>query len=259
MKISNIYDFLDTCYDFSKQESWDQSGLISFGDKEQDIDRLIVTLDINSDVIQYAIENKISLIISHHPLLPSELENPKSPAHGFVKKLYEHKINVIAIHTPFDQDVNGMNVALAQNLGLKKIRRLNQTNKYVIVGELPCPVEFASYAKQAARILGSDYVRYNEVFKNKKITHIAICGGSGGSFVTDVATTKGVDAYITCDMKYHTWNDAFELKLPVIDINHEIEKVFINVVSKKLKELNPYLNIVRYTTHLNTAVFKIKA
>ena len=55
----------------------------------------MVTLDVNSDAIQYAIDNKIRLIISHHPLLASELEDSKSPAHGFVKKLYEHKINVI--------------------------------------------------------------------------------------------------------------------------------------------------------------------
>ncbi len=258
MKISNIYDFLDTCYDFNTQEAWDQSGLITFGDTEEDVNKVIVALDINSDVIQFAIQNKIHLIITHHPLLPSELENPKSPAHGFVKKLYEHKINVISIHTPFDQDVNGMNVALAQNLGLTGIKRLNSSNKYVIVGQLPCPVEFASYAKQAARILGSDYVRYNDVFKNKRIVNVAICGGSGGSFISDVATTKGVDAYITCDMKYHAWNDAFELKLPVIDLNHEIEKIFINVVSKKLKELNPFLEITRYNTHLNTVVSKIK-
>ncbi len=164
----------------------------------------MVTLDVNSDAIQYAIDNKIRLIISHHPLLASELEDSKSPAHGFVKKLYEHKINVIAIHTPFDKDVNGMNVALAQKLGLSGIKRLNKENKYVIVGTLQCPAEFASYAKQAARLLGSDYVRYNEVFKNKRIANIAICGGSGGSFISEVAATKGVDAYITCDMKYHT-------------------------------------------------------
>ncbi len=259
MKVSKIYDFLDTCYDFNCQESWDQSGLISFGDKEEDINHAIVALDINSDVIEYAISHKIHLIVTHHPLLASELEDEKSPAHGFVKKLYQNKINVISIHTPFDKDVNGMNVALAQNLGLVNIKRLNQNNRYVITGRLQVPVQFGSFAKQAAKLLGSDYARYNEVFKNKRILNVAICGGSGGSFISEVAATKGVDAYITCDMKYHAWNDAYELKLPVIDLNHEIEKIFIGVVAKKLKELSPSLAITRYTTHLNTTICKIKA
>ncbi len=257
MKINSLYNFFDTCYDFNSQDDWDQSGLISFGgDSEQEIDSVIVTLDINSDVIDFAIKNKIPLIVSHHPILKSTLEDPLNPAHEFVKKLYENKINVISIHTPFDKDVNGMNVALAQKLGLKNIKRLNDS-KYVMVGELYLPARLDKYAKQAATLLNSDYVKYNEVFKNKKISKIAICGGSGGSFVTAVAASKEVDAYITCDMKYHTWNDAYELRLPVIDLNHEIENVFINVVAKKVKDFCPFVKVTRFTTHLDTNIIQI--
>lgn len=256
MKTNNIYDFLDTCYDFNSQESWDESGMISFGDKEYDVKKIVVALEITTELIDYAIAQKIKLIICHHPLFTKQLEDQFSPNHKFVKRLYENKIDVIAIHTPFDKDVNGMNVALAQKMNLRKIRRINNHNKYVMVGNLDKPMRLDKFAKYAKEQLGSDYAKYVDSFKNVQVSSVAICGGAGGSFVNEVAASKIADVYVTCDMKYHTWNDAYESRIPVIDLNHEIESIFIGVIAKKIQELDPKINIIKYSTHIKMNLIK---
>lgn len=254
MKSSNLYDFLDTCYDFNSQESWDQSGMISFGDENYKHNKVLVALEITSELIQFAIDNEIKLIVCHHPILTKNLEEFFTPNHDFVRRLYENKIDVIAIHTPFDKDVNGMNVALAQKIRLKNIKRLNENNRYVIVGELHKPQRIDKFAKFSKEILNSDFARYMDTFKNKIISKVAICGGAGSSYVNEIASSKEVDLYITCDVKHHAWNDAYELRLPILELNHEIENVFIAVISKKIKDYSPKAEIFKYVSHIKKTI-----
>ncbi len=256
MKSSNLYDFLDTCYDFNSQDEWDQSGMISFSDPNIDHKKVLVALEITSDLVEFAIENEIKLIICHHPLYTKTVEDQFSPNHNLVKKLFNSKIDVIAIHTPFDKDVNGMNVALAQKLRLKNIKRVNDKNRYVICGELVKPQRVDKFAKFVKEMLNSDFARYMDAFKNQIISKVAICGGSGGSFISEVAASQNADLYITCDVKHHAWNDAYELKMPIIELNHDIENVFIAIISKKIKDYNPRAEIFKYVSHLKRIIIQ---
>lgn len=250
MKSSNLYDFLDTCYDFNSQEEWDQSGMVSFNDASYDNNKVVIALEITNDLIDFCIDNEIKLIVCHHPLYTKTLSDEFSPNHKFVKRLFDNQIDVIAIHTPFDKDVNGMNVALAQKLRLRDIKRLNETNKYVITGSLVKPQKIEKFAKFAKEILNSDFATYIDSFKNNIISKVAICGGSGGSFITEVAAQNDIDLYITCDVKHHVWNDAYELRTPILDLNHDIENVFISVLSKKVKDYSPHAEIFKYVSRI---------
>ena len=251
MKIDKIYDFLDICYEFQRQEVYDESGLVKFG--EFDINKIVVCLEINNAIIDYAINNGVKLIVSHHPLLAKSLEDQFSPNHKIVKRLSNNKISIISIHTPFDKSVIGMNVSLAQKLQLVDIKRL-KNNDYVVYGKLLKPLKFSRLATKAKEQLDSDYVKYIDIYKNSMISTVAICGGSGGSMITDVSSNKKIDAYITCDMKHHLWSDSYELNLPVIDLNHDIESIFIDIISKKLRELEPKLEILKYRYRVNLVI-----
>ncbi|PLX07095.1 MAG: Nif3-like dinuclear metal center hexameric protein [Marinilabiliales bacterium] len=71
---------------------------------------------------------------------------------------------------------------------------------------------------------------------NKKIKRIAVCGGSGASFIPD-AIRSGADVYITGDIKYHEYFMA-ENKILLIDIGHfESEQftkeIFYDIIMKK--------------------------
>ena len=51
-----------------------------------------------------------------------------------------------------------------------------------------------------------------------KIINVAVCGGSGSDLI-QAAINKNVDAFITADIKYHTFQDAENL-LTLVDAGH---------------------------------------
>ncbi|MCF6466546.1 Nif3-like dinuclear metal center hexameric protein [Clostridium sp. Cult2] len=71
---------------------------------------------------------------------------------------------------------------------------------------------------------------------NKSVSKVAICGGSGSSFIYD-AYVKGADIFITGDVKYHEAQYANELGLTIIDAGHyHTEKVILPRIKKYLED-----------------------
>lgn len=75
---------------------------------------------------------------------------------------------------------------------------------------------------------------------NKKITKVAVCGGSG-SFLLKDAIASGADIFITSDFKYHEYFDA-ENKILIADIGHyETEEctkeIFYELLNKKFSNI----------------------
>ena len=58
----------------SEAMDWDNVG-IQVGDYSNNIEKVLISLDINNNVIDEAIDNNIDLIISHHPLIFNGLKN----------------------------------------------------------------------------------------------------------------------------------------------------------------------------------------
>ncbi|MEK7434698.1 MAG: Nif3-like dinuclear metal center hexameric protein [Cyanobacteriota bacterium] len=71
---------------------------------------------------------------------------------------------------------------------------------------------------------------------SKNIERIAICTGSGSSFI-NLAKQKGADLYITGDIKYHTAIDANEINLAMIDAGHYgTEIICVKFISNYIKK-----------------------
>ena len=73
MKLEDIMNFLEKKYNPELAEKWDNSGLI-IGRKGSNVSAVIICLDITDDVIEQAIAARAELIISHHPLIFSEIK-----------------------------------------------------------------------------------------------------------------------------------------------------------------------------------------
>ena len=68
-----------------------------------------------------------------------------------------------------------------------------------------------------------------------KIKKVAVCGGSGSELLP-VAISEGADAFITADIKYHTFHDA-EGKILLIDAGHYETEIFsLKAIKEKLEE-----------------------
>jgi dinuclear metal center YbgI/SA1388 family protein len=103
------------------------------------------------------------------------------------------------------------------------------------IGELPNQMEAGEFIKYIADVFSARGLRYSRL-GDRKISVVALCGGSGASFVKD-AIASGADAFITADIKYHAFFDA-ENRILLADIGHyEGEKfsveILYNLIIKK--------------------------
>lgn len=205
-KVIDIYNYLDEIAPFSTQEGWDNSGML-VGDFEKEITCVAVVLDITPAAITTARDLGVGLIVSHHPVI---FKPQKSFKKGNVAyELAANDISAICAHTCLDGAVDGVNDVLAEKIGLTNVFPMigaNGESTMVRIGDfntelapkemdaiismvkdssLDCtsftPTEFAAYIK--ARV-GTSCVRYCK--GSNIIKTVAVCGGSGGSFINDV-------------------------------------------------------------------------
>ena len=91
----------------------------------------------------------------------------------------------------------------------------------------------------------------------KKIQFVAVCGGSCGELI-DEAILQNADAFVTADLKYHSFRDA-EGKILLIDAGHyETEIPVLDEVQKRLKTLlikNEKIRVLKFKGSTNPIVF----
>ena len=79
------------------------------------------------------------------------------------------------------------------------------------------PIEVERLIQKLKDIFDIPYVRL-VAKENKMISKIALCSGSGGSFIGSAA--KKADLYITGDVSFHQAQEALSKNLTVIDVGH---------------------------------------
>ena len=85
-------------------------------------------------------------------------------------------------------------------------------------------------------------MRYNDT--GKILKRIAVCSGSGGSFLKN-ALEKKCDAFITGDVKHDVFVDASNERLCVFDAGHYYtEVIFCDYMQKKLSEKFPDVTFI---------------
>ncbi len=241
MKLEDIINFLEKKYDPELAEKWDNSGLI-IGRKGSNISAVIICLDITVGVIEQAIAARAELIISHHPLIFSEIKRITSDTllGEKILKLTENKIAVYSMHTNVDSAADGLNDYILEKLsfgGEKSVWLKNESHSESGLGrilELKKEDNVHNISKIIKEKLNLKNMRIAGD-ENKKVKKIAVLTGAGGSMIPEIDNT--VDLYITGDLKHHETLDALEMGLTLIDIGHyESENIFSELIKKDLKE-----------------------
>lgn len=118
MKLSEIISRLEAKFPKQNAESWDNVGLL-VGNKNNDIKKIQISLDVTLKVIDEAIKNKVDLIISHHPFIFSAIKeiNTDSLIGEKILKLIENEISVYSLHTNLDSSKFGLNEFIGEKLG----------------------------------------------------------------------------------------------------------------------------------------------
>ncbi|MBI4536287.1 MAG: Nif3-like dinuclear metal center hexameric protein [Ignavibacteriae bacterium] len=103
-----------------------------------------------------------------------------------------------------------------------------------IIGMLVRPMTLKSLLALIKKKLGARALRCTGSL-NHKVSRIAACGGSGSELL-DEAVRARADAFITADVKYHTFHDA-NGRIALIDAGHyETEHLVVQTMAKKLAQ-----------------------
>ncbi|MBY7143361.1 Nif3-like dinuclear metal center hexameric protein [Virgibacillus sp. NKC19-3] len=157
---SNIFDIMEEWAPSSLSYEWDNPGL-QIGSYHNPVKKIMITLDVLESVVDEAIENNVSLIIAHHPLLfkPIKKINVDIPQGRVIHKLMQHNISVYASHTNLDIAAGGVNDMLCDALQLKSREVLAETSGqklYKIV--VYVPTSHINEVREAFHTGGAGYI-----------------------------------------------------------------------------------------------------
>ena len=119
MKIQEVINVLEEWAPLAYAEDFDNVGLL-VGDAQKDCSGVLITLDTLEAVIEEAIQKKMNLIVSFHPIIFSGLKklNPKTYVERTIIKAIKNEISIYSIHTALDNQKHGVSNELAKRLGL---------------------------------------------------------------------------------------------------------------------------------------------
>jgi dinuclear metal center YbgI/SA1388 family protein len=106
---------------------WDNVGLL-LGDPAATVNRLLTCLTLTAEVVAEAVERGHQLIVTHHPILfrGAKRLTTTTTEGRTVLALARHGIAVYSPHTALDNAPGGINVRLAERLGLTEIAPLRR-------------------------------------------------------------------------------------------------------------------------------------
>jgi len=224
LRVGEIYDILDSLSPFELQEKWDNSGLL-LGSKEQDARRIVLSVDIDFQMIEEADEN--TLFILHHPLIFSGLKRllwNEYPA-NLLKKMICKNHAMIAMHTNFDQTHLNRYV-------FEKILGFEATICQGFVCTAEGEWKADALLEHIKARLGLETMRI--VGKKETIHSVAMTTGAGASLMDSI----DADLFLTGDIKFHDAMKAHAKVLMMADIGHfESERFFAEVLGEDLKNL----------------------
>ena len=232
--VKQIFDKLNNIAPFANKAPWDNIGLL-IGSYKNPVERAVVSLDVDNEAIDKAIETKSTLIISHHPAFFDGLKHITEGTgyEGLAFRLISNKIDVICAHTNLDAAKGGINDYFAQILQMQDPQPFLEDG--VLLGRFG-NVEtenILEYIKHIKAKLNCAVVRY--ALCSNKIKKVASVCGSGSSGLVE-AYKLGCDTLITGDCKYSSFKTAQVLGMNLIDFGHfETEYIIIKPLIEKLK------------------------
>lgn len=236
-RICDIYDIINSAAPFESQLAFDNSGLL-VGDRATEVSRAVICLDVTREVIAEAAGMNANLIISHHPVIFDPLKSLSSQDPAYL--LARNGIAALCCHTNLDiSPVCGVNVALANRLGLRSIRPEDAFGEDCVLysGELEQPMDPEDFARHVKERLGAGAIQL--IPGEGSVKRVFLCSGAGGEFA-HYAAMRGGDAYLTGEMKHHEALEAKRTGLTCVVAGHyETERVFAEYLAAYLRKRVP--------------------
>ncbi len=120
-------------------EDWDNSGVQIHLSAE--VNKVLVALEINEEIVNEAIDLSADMVVVHHPFYFSSIKkiDDRNLQGNLTKKLIQNNISVYAMHTSFDSVKGGNNDYIAKLMGWQSEEPMiqNTENTYKVVVFVP--------------------------------------------------------------------------------------------------------------------------
>lgn len=126
-KVSDVTGLINQLAPSDLAAQWDNVGL-QIGDPGAKVERILVCLDVQQQIIETAVRLGAQLIVAHHPLIfrPLKRLSPADASGALIYRAIQQNIAVVAAHTNLDRAQDGLNDWLAARLGLTRIKPLER-------------------------------------------------------------------------------------------------------------------------------------
>jgi len=193
----------------------------------------------------------------------SNKSNPSIGKKGVIEFVEETKLEVLVDKWKLNEVIIAMKKSHPyEEVAYDVFALKNETINYGVgaIGEMNEAMsinDFLSFVSSKLKTSGVRYVKS----RTKGIKTVAVCGGSCAELL-DEAIKQNADAFITADLKYHTFHDA-EGKILLIDAGHyETEVPVLDEVQTRLKKFlveNKNIKVLKYKGSTNPIVFYNKS
>lgn len=218
MTVRELYEHFEKIIPASLREEWDNDGLMCSADTSRNVHRVLVSLDVTEEIVDYAIETGFDLIISHHPLIfkPISAVTDSVGTSRKIIKLLESGISVFSFHTRADKVSGGVNDRLSDLLGIFDTKPFGEGNLGRI-GNIDEQTSFEDFVYRVKQQTGADVVKYSDGLNPVRV--VAVVGGDGKDFVKS-AIEAGADTYVSGRIGYNVMEEAAELGINLIEAGH---------------------------------------
>ncbi|MBN2162325.1 MAG: Nif3-like dinuclear metal center hexameric protein [Pontiellaceae bacterium] len=237
MKLSDLLNALSDIAPLHLAEDWDNTGLLLDPLRRRDIKRILMTIDLTEAVADEAIQKKVDLILSYHPILfrPVNRLDASNAYDRTVMKLVQKNIAVYSPHTALDVVIGGVNDWLADGLGegeISIIRPISDSDAgQGRMVELKKAIKAKTLAQRIKKFLGLKNLRIAAPADEPPIQTVALCAGAG----TDVFKGIQADCFLTGEMSHHNILAATQNGTYVILCEHtNTERGYLPVFAKIL-------------------------
>jgi dinuclear metal center YbgI/SA1388 family protein len=227
MKFNDLVNFLDNAFPKRLSAESDNDGVEVCTDRNLEIGRILLTLDITFDIIEYAATHGYNCVIAHHPMIFSPLKKLDfiSSASRKAALLARRDICAVSLHTRLDAvsggvndcllDIIGVNPKEAEIFGAEGIENAGRIFSY---SPGISAKDFAAHIKKSlenfykSSFAADIPVAVKYIEGDKPVQKVGSVSGSGMDFAVD-AVKLGVDTYLTGEGSYHKAMDAYEFNV----------------------------------------------
>ena len=252
--VGDIIQFMEALAPRSLKMDWDNVGL-NCGSRSTPVTKVLVELDPFEHVCQEAADWGAQLLLTHHPLIfrPIPMVTDEAAITRGIMTLCRHGISHFCAHTNLDRAEGGINDVLATALGLENVTKLeNDEWEMLRCGDVP-EQDLEAFLATVKEKLGCDGLRYCN--GGKKVHKVAV-GGGGCADGLMTAIDAGCDTFVTSDVKYNGFWDAYEQGLNLIDAGHfYTENPVVAVLAEKIAAAFPEIEVKISETHADCMKF----